>query len=1803
MIKKLLFLSAFVLMFQIVQAQTPGAAWPFYRSIALNAVTPSANYQIKFTLSAGQYGNMDASGDDLRFYDDSDAKCDYWIETWNTSGTSTIWIEVATLGADEINMFYGNGGASAESDADATFILHDDFSGSSVDATKWDVKTGSSSSVVISGGQLTLNSGTNDNQGAQVIAKTGFLYSEGTIVETTLGTGGTVNSTECGSRGSFSGVTSLSGNATYFGVDISSTNNYACWSIGRNSNVGSALINKASSSISYPLGNVAGLDYGQGDLIAVSLESGRVEYFSNGTSIGLSTSNTPIGTLYPVLNYTRYSCHPAVNSTLIFDEIRVRRYENSYAPVVTIGVQTMQACSISAITAGAQTPCASNTYTQDVTVTYVNAPASGTLDVNGQGFAIGTSPQTVTLTTLSANGLDVDVTAYFSDDAGCTLTKAALFTAPSGCAFSTALNFDGSNDYVESWSSTAGLLPIGNAARTVDFWVKTTQTSIGNIVAWGDRINGQRSSFAVRSGKAAFIGEFRDATGTITINDGIWHHVAISYDGLTNTTNAGIKIYVDGVLDPGPYADAWNGTNLSTTTRPLTMGRTPPPSAVEYFNGSVDELRIWDKELSFAEITAIVGKSVSVNSPNLVAYFDFEGGVANGDNSITGGDVTQVIDLTGNYNGTVHDFARIGTFSNWVDNNIVISPSQGFALMGNGAEILNGATPELNNHTNFGKSSSGVPVTRTFTITNIGVGDLTLNGSPNLVSVTGSAEFTVTSQPGTTTLTPGASTTFEVQYAATTKDQRATISIPSTDPAGTFSFEVGGSLNTALDFDGVDDVITVPNMSNNLQNTDFTLEFWMNMTNAATNGEVFTLNELGPDDKFIAKIFPDFSGMRLRFQLSGNTGGRFYNVSNLPTNTWEHFAFIKEGDVLTVYRNGVVSGSSVGAGPGDFSLTNLPLIIGSGASGFFEGTLDEVRLWDRALCQAEIVGRMNSSLQGNENGLVAYYDFEEGIAGADNTGLPSTAFDQAGTNHGTMSGFDKDNATSNWVAGNSLASVNTAMDFDGVDDNVQLQNINLGTDAVTLEAFVTLDKLPTAMPSNIGGIYDSQSDAFVLYLDKNNQELRFKVTTTNGYAERPGISQSKLTTGNWIHVAGVYDGSTKTAKIYLNGIEEDSHTSSNFSGNIMLNEVVRIGFSSTGYYDGQIDEVRVWNTARTQSEIQANMNSKLRGDESGLVAYYDFEEGVPEGDNTALTMLLDKAGSNNGTLGGFAKTGSTSNWVKGSSNVETGGIVGTLATWNGTTSTDWNIATNWTPNSIPDQCTDVVIPTTSNNPTFSNNQAVNSIEIQTDAALTVGAGGCLWVGSAFTNNGDFVLESNSSNYAQYQGPQVAGSLSQTIAEEGWHSIASPFIDAKLGDITFDQGGELIYNADPLKTNIQYYDPSKWQQTPPNSWQNAWGTWVSATGVSDAFDGSKAYNLYLDSYFTDGFPVTMTVSGTLRNMPITQELNGANGGWNQMSNPFPSVVDWDKLHDNSDIASDAYYIWSAADNNYTTYAAFAGTGTFGSTNYIAPYQSVFVKTANGANSNSGNEPDDFQDHLTSNADRPSECPSAINGFYKTSPLTGNLKLTTTNSQGLKDEMILVFNENAISTFSNAEDVDKFFSTDQKVPSLFAEVEDHACVIASYPYPSLRLESIPLGYVSTQRGTVIIEATKTPDGMTVFLEDKKLKEFHNLETPYAFTSEQDEESDRFKLHIGGENSNIVSILGGDQIVFIQDETIVFYDKEKQLGGKLLLLNIAGQELVKGTVTEAMKIDISSYAPGIYLIQVNTRGTVKTQRIIVR
>ena len=103
----------------------------------------------------------------------------------------------------------------------------------------------------------------------------------------------------------------------------------------------------------------------------------------------------------------------------------------------------------------------------------------------------------------------------------------------------------------------------------------------------------------------------------------------------------------------------------------------------------------------------------------------------------------------------------------------------------------------------------------------------------------------------------------------------------------------------------------------------------------------------------------------------------------------------------------------------------------------------------------------------------------------------------------------------------------------------------------------------------------------------------------------------------WHHVAGVIDGNKNVIKLFIDGTEVANRDFGR-GGFYKSQYPLRIGAyhqkgMDSATFNGQIDEVRIWNVARTEAEIREGMNTKLNGDEPGLVGYWTFDEET-EGD-------------------------------------------------------------------------------------------------------------------------------------------------------------------------------------------------------------------------------------------------------------------------------------------------------------------------------------------------------------------------------------------------------------------------------------------------------------------------------------------------------------------------------------------------------------------------------------------------------------
>ena len=117
----------------------PSNGWLYYRELNINPATPEIDYQIKVQLNTSNFNYPRASpdGSDIRFFDGNQIFLNYWIENWDTSGTSVIWVKIPDLGTTYIYMYYGNSNATSLSNGTNTFVFFDDFEGTNLDTSKW----------------------------------------------------------------------------------------------------------------------------------------------------------------------------------------------------------------------------------------------------------------------------------------------------------------------------------------------------------------------------------------------------------------------------------------------------------------------------------------------------------------------------------------------------------------------------------------------------------------------------------------------------------------------------------------------------------------------------------------------------------------------------------------------------------------------------------------------------------------------------------------------------------------------------------------------------------------------------------------------------------------------------------------------------------------------------------------------------------------------------------------------------------------------------------------------------------------------------------------------------------------------------------------------------------------------------------------------------------------------------------------------------------------------------------------------------------------------------------------------------------------------------------------------------------------------------------------------------------------------------------------------------------------------------------------------------------------------------------
>jgi len=411
---------------------------------------------------------------------------------------------------------------------------------------------------------------------------------------------------------------------------------------------------------------------------------------------------------------------------------------------------------------------------------------------------------------------------------------------------------------------------------------------------------------------------------------------------------------------------------------------------------------------------------------------------------------------------------------------------------------------------------------------------------------------------------------------------------------------VDGKIGKALSFDGTDDYVSSGDVLN-MGISNFSISAWVKSTSTTSGSNNGIVYKRGTAYQYSQGYRLNMPNGVFNFHIADGTNYISLSSTTAGKNDggWHHVVGVAErGVILKLYIDGVLDGTAVETTVGNIDSSGTNFAIGAlntaGTSFYhpFNGLIDDVRIYNRALSASEIAGlyaqgstgktTMNAS-QNNQltSGLVGLWSFN----GSDVSG--TTAYDRSGSgNNGTLT-----NGPSIYPG-----KVGQSIDFDGTDDYVSAADaasLDFGASSdFVLSGWVYRDTSTTddTIVAKRNGIANTD-DGYIAYIDDTDGKLHVEVSDNADADEFELVSNSTFTTPGWNHFAIVWDDdSTANTEIYINGVG-DGATETGTQGNIgdLGNTLtLRVGAESDNGnpFDGKLDEIRVYNRTLSSSEIK-----------------------------------------------------------------------------------------------------------------------------------------------------------------------------------------------------------------------------------------------------------------------------------------------------------------------------------------------------------------------------------------------------------------------------------------------------------------------------------------------------------------------------------------------------------------------------------------------------------------------------------------
>jgi hypothetical protein len=374
---------------------------------------------------------------------------------------------------------------------------------------------------------------------------------------------------------------------------------------------------------------------------------------------------------------------------------------------------------------------------------------------------------------------------------------------------------------------------------------------------------------------------------------------------------------------------------------------------------------------------------------------------------------------------------------------------------------------------------------------------------------------------------------------------------------------VKGKYGSAIYLDGDgDDLVRIADSPELQLSEEFTLEAWVRPDSARTEAPV------------IEKQTSNFYSYKL--SVGGETAGlpegfvadkafsweEVAAEEALTSKAWSHLAMTYDGAAIRLYVNGELLDTNYAPGPQG---SEGALLIGADdAEDAFKGRIDEVRIYDRALDAGEVAADKAAPIQTPPSPPVAAYSFDEGEG--------EVAEDLAGEHDGALENTE-------WVKG----KYGSAIYLDGFNDYVEVPDapeLQL-TEEFTLEAWVR----PESLETQAVAISKEATSSYSYQLFVGSREEAGIPEGFLGYepsASKDVKDENPLVAKTWNHLALTYDGAN--LRLYVNGELVDTESSPPAQASV--GPLIFGGNDDEEFFKGRIDEVRIYDRARSTEELQ-----------------------------------------------------------------------------------------------------------------------------------------------------------------------------------------------------------------------------------------------------------------------------------------------------------------------------------------------------------------------------------------------------------------------------------------------------------------------------------------------------------------------------------------------------------------------------------------------------------------------------------------